>query len=89
MAAAAVTDPIDGTRSGVCEVAAMDDQLDRLQDRDGRFSAVVRLVHCITGPRLRRRYLVGTDQAVILGGGHYLDELVLKLRICSGYGVHS
>ena len=45
----------------------MDEQLDRLQDRDGRFSAVVRLVHCVTGPRLRRQYLMGADQAVDLG----------------------
>ena len=42
----------------------MDEQLDRLQDRDGRFSAVVRLVHCVAGPRLRRQYLLGADQAV-------------------------
>jgi hypothetical protein len=43
----------------------MDAQLDRLQDRDrrGRLSAVVRLVHCITGPRLRRQYFVGTDSS--------------------------
>ena len=70
----------------------MDEQLDRLQDRDGRFSAVVRLVHCITGPRLRRQYLLGTDQAVcfsILGGGRYLDVQVNVSPACSGYAVRS
>ena len=39
----------------------IDEQLDRLRDRGGRFSAAVRLVHCITGPRLRRQYFLGTD----------------------------
>ena len=52
----------------------MDEQLERLQDRDGRFSAVVRLVHCITGPRLRRQYFVGTEVAVSLPSGRYLDS---------------
>lgn len=40
---------------------SMDEQLERLQDSGGRLSAVVRLVHCITGPRLRRQYFVGSD----------------------------
>ena len=53
----------------------MEERLERLQERDGRLSAVVRLVQCITGPRLRRQYFVGTDSAVIVGGGHYLETL--------------
>jgi hypothetical protein len=39
----------------------MEEQLERLQDRGGRMSAVVRLIHCITGPRLRRQYFEGTE----------------------------
>ena len=52
---------------------SMDEQLERLQDSGGRLSAVVRLVHCITGPRLRRQYFVGSDATVSsVYGGHYL-----------------
>ena len=40
------------------------EQLERLQDRDGRFSVVVRLFQCITGPRLRRQYFVGEEATV-------------------------
>ena len=77
----------------------MEERLERLQERDGRLSAVVRLVHCITGPRLRRQYFVGTDSAVIVGGGHYLETLqcrmsfVMNVCVCvcvySGYAIHS
>ena len=75
----------------------MEERLERLQERDGRLSAVVRLVHCITGPRLRRQYFVGTDSAVIVGGGHYLETLQCPMSfvtcvcvcVCSGYAIHS
>ena len=62
-------------RTGRLSEGEMEERLERLQERDGRLSAVVRLVHCITGPRLRRQYFVGTDSAVIVGGGHYLETL--------------
>lgn len=47
----------------------MDEQLERLQDSGGGFSAVVRLVHCIVGPRLRRQYFVGADATVSIWVG--------------------
>ena len=51
----------------------MDEQLERLQDSGGRLSAVVRLVHCITGPRLRRQYFLGPEASVSVWSGHYLE----------------
>lgn len=52
---------------------SMDEQLERLQDSGGGLSAVVRLVHCIVGPRLRRQYFVGADGTVSIWGGYYLE----------------
>ena len=57
---------------------SMEEQLERLQDRGGRMSAVVRLIHCITGPRLRRQYFEGTEAMVSEYSGHYLE---LRLRV--------
>lgn len=59
----------------------MDEQLDRLQDRHGHVSSVVRLVHCITGPRLRRQYFLGTDATVSLSSGYYLESSLLAFII--------
>ena len=52
----------------------LDEHLDRLQDGGRGMSSVVRLVHCVTGPRLRRQYFVGSDTNVRPDYGvHYLD----------------
>ena len=37
---------------------AMDD-LDRLREQGAQTSAIIRLVQCITGPRVRRQYFLG------------------------------
>lgn len=56
----------DGRRSSAR--VTMDEQLERLRDSGGGLSAMVRLVQCIIGPRLRRQYFAGTDAAVSILG---------------------
>lgn len=71
----------DGRRRSSARVT-MDEQLERLRDSGGGLSAMVRLVQCIVGPRLRRQYFAGTDGAVSRLGGYYLES-----RLCHTFRV--